>query len=227
MCGLEGPGPGWGYTEQVEASLCKDSCADLWECARRVQTIFGLRAGRQPPRPVTLHSAHTHTKPSSGQTQQSPLWSMWTLTATTVFSPLNISAPAQILQCVWHWLLCLASLCVIFAPVPSINRATYSFSWGKKSAYEPHSSMSQMTWALMAHLMQHYCVTAVVNVFPLFVVMTTWMGFREILKESNQRLNKLQICTFKHSILGIWLPINQRAKLQTFLCCITVDQCRF
>lgn len=164
------------YTERVEASICKDSCTDLWACARRVQTIFGLRAGHQPPRPVTLQSAHTHTKPSSGQTQQSPLWWMWTLTATTVFSPLNISAPAQTLQCVWHWLLCLASLCVIFAPVTSINRKTCSFSW-KTSAYELHSSMSQTSWALMAHLMQHYRMTAVVKVFP-FCFFTSYSGPR-------------------------------------------------
>lgn len=46
---------------------------------------------------------------------------MWRLSATTVFSLLNISALAQTPPCAWHWLLCLASLCAIFAPVPSVS----------------------------------------------------------------------------------------------------------
>lgn len=145
----------------MEAKIAAQTCEREPDKSRRF-LVSGLGTSHQGQQ---LCSLLTHTKPSSGQTQQSPLWWMWTLTATTVFSPLNISAPAQTLQCVWHWLLCLAALCVIFAPVQSIK--TLQLFMGKKSAYELNSSMSQPTWALMAHLMQHYCVTAVIKVFSV------------------------------------------------------------
>lgn len=74
----------------------------------------------QPPSELTLQSAHTRTDLSFRQTQQSPLWWMWTPSATTVFSLLNISSLTQMPPCSWHWRLCFASWCAIFAPVPSI-----------------------------------------------------------------------------------------------------------
>lgn len=131
---------------------------------------------------------------------------MWTPTAATVFSPLNISAPAQTRQCVGHWLLCLASLCVIFAPVPSINWKTCSFSW-KKSGCALHSSMSQTTRTLKAPLMQRCSVTVVIKVFPFCFFTShserrTWTdGFRGIVKEvTGNWTNSVQMCTFTHSI---------------------------
>ena len=63
-------------------------------------------AGFLSPGRLTLQSAHTPTALSSGQTQQSPPWWMWSLSATSVFSLLNISALAQTPPCAWHWLLC-------------------------------------------------------------------------------------------------------------------------
>lgn len=114
-------------------SICTTVLASVLECLLSLTGVCMCECGSfcveftrffspdQPPSKLTLQSAHTRTDLSFRQTQQSPLWWMWTPSATTVFfSLLNISSLTQMPPCSWHWRLCFASSCAIFAPVPSI-----------------------------------------------------------------------------------------------------------